>query len=383
MKYDFDQLINRRESDSVKWNFYKEEILPLWVADMDFLSPPFVISDLRDRIEHGVFGYSKPQFSTKEAVQFWLDKRHNWKVHIDDILFLPGVVPGFNVASKAVTNPGDSVLFQTPAYHPFFNVSSNSKLRQIESPLSCNEDGSYYFSLKHFENSISEDTRLFLLCNPHNPTGRVFTQTELNEMAETCLNHNIIICSDEIHSDIIFPENKHIPIASLSNEIADISITLLSASKTFNLAGLKSSVAVITNPDLRIAFQAAANGIIGSVNLLGETAMRSAYINGEDWLRSLLSYLENNRDELVEYVYQNLPGIKVHSPEGTYLAWLDCTEARLEEPADYFLREAQVGLNSGSWFGALYKDFVRINFGCPRERMLIGLDRMKESLKKT
>ena len=382
MKYDFDQLINRRDSDSDKWNHYNDKVLPLWVADMDFFSPQFIMDDLRKRIEHGVFGYSKVQDSTKEAVQLWLDKRHNWKVLLEDILILPGVVPGFNVAAKAVTNPGDSILFQTPAYHPFFNVASNSKTIQIENSLLCNKDGFYHIGKTHFTNAITEKTRLFLLCNPHNPTGRVFTKSELVDMANSCLKNNIIICSDEIHSDIVFSGNKHIPIASLSADIANNTITLLSASKTFNLAGLKSSVAVITNPKLRILFQAAAKGTLGSTNLLGETAMRSAYVNGKDWLQALLIYLEQNRGVLVDYINQNLPGIKIHTPEGSYLGWLDCTNTGLEDPAEYFLRESKVGLNSGSWFGADYKNFVRLNFGCPRERLIIGLDRMKVSLQK-
>ncbi len=380
MKYDFDQLIDRQNSDSIKWNFYDDKILPLWVADMDFLSPQYILDDLRDRIDHGVFGYSKAQNSTKEAIQNWLAKHHNWKVSQDDILILPGVVPGFNVAARAVTKPGDSILFHTPAYHPFFNVASNSSLFQIDSPLLCNDDGFYYIDETQFTKSITEKTRMFLLCNPHNPTGRVFTKSELGTMAETCLKNNIIICSDEIHSDIVFPGNQHTPIASLSNNISDITITLLSASKTFNIAGLKSSAAVISNPVLREVFQASANGFLGSANLLGETAMRSAFRNGEDWLKALLVYLEKNRNLLIDYVNQDLPGVKAQAPEGTYLGWLDCTNTDLEDPAEYILKEAQVGLNDGSWFGAEYKKFVRINFGCPRERLLLGLDRIKKSL---
>ena len=380
MKYNFDQIINRRESESIKWNLYDEDVLPLWVADTDFLSPPSIVSSLQERIDHGIFGYPLIQESTKETIQLWLLKKHNWKVNPDDIILIPGVIQGFNVTAKAYTNPGDSILVQTPAYHPFFHVAKNSNINLITSPLSRNSNGSYSVDLDHFQSFVTPETRVFILCNPQNPTGRAFSKSELLSMAEVCLNHNIIICSDEIHSDLVFSETKHIPIASLSEDISAITITLLSASKTFNIAGLKSSVVVITNPILRDRFVQAMNGFVGAVNLLGVVAMRSAFENGEDWLKKLLSYLEVNRDLLFDFVHNELPGVQMSKPESTYLGWLDCKDTELKNPAGFFLDQARVALNEGSWFGEDYSHFARLNFGCPKERLVIGLERMRTSL---
>ncbi len=380
MKYNFDQLINRRESDSIKWNLYEDDILPLWVADTDFLSPPAVVSSLQERINHGIFGYPIIQDTTKQAIQQWLLKRHNWNINTDDIILIPGVVQGFNVTAKAYSNPGDSLLIQTPAYHPFFHVANNSNTNLIISPLSQNSNGSYKVNKDYFQSSLTPETRIFMLCNPQNPTGRTFSKLELKGMAEACLKHNVIICSDEIHSDLVFTETKHIPIASLSKDISAITITLLSASKTFNIAGLKTSAAVITNPLLRDQFVQTMNRSVGGVNLLGEIALRAAFENGADWLDELLSYLEANRNLLFDFVQAELPGVQMSKPESTYLGWLDCKETGLENPSKFFIDQARVALNEGLWFGEKYSSFVRLNFGCPKERLCTGLERMKTAL---
>jgi cystathionine beta-lyase len=380
MKYNFDQIINRRESESIKWNLYQEDVLPLWVADTDFMSPPSVISSLQERVNHGIFGYPNIQDSTKHAIQLWLLKRHNWKVDSDDIVLVPSVIQGFNITAKAYTNPGDSILIQTPAYHPFFHVAKNTNTNLISSPLSRNANGSYKVSEDVFQSFVTPETRIFILCNPQNPTGRTFSKTELLNMAEICFKHNVIVCSDEIHSDLVFPGTKHIPIASLSEDISSITITLLSASKTFNIAGLKSSAAVITNPMLRDRFVQTMNGFVGAVNLLGEIAMRSAFETGEDWLQNLLFYLEVNRNLLFDFIHTELPGVQMSKPESTYLGWLDCKDTGLKNPSNFFLDQARVALNDGSWFGEEYNRFVRINFGCPKERLLIGLERMRTAL---
>jgi len=380
MKYNFDQIINRRESESIKWNLYEDNVLPLWVADTDFLSPPSVVSSLQERINHGIFGYPKIQNTTKQAIQQWLLKRHNWKINTDDIILIPGVVQGFNITAKAYTNPGDSLLIQTPAYHPFFHVATNSNTNLIVSPLAQSPDGSYKVNEDYFQSSITPETRIFMLCNPQNPTGRTFSKLELQSMAEVCLKHNIIICSDEIHSDLVFTETKHIPIASLSKDISAITITLLSASKTFNIAGLKSSAVVITDPLLRDRFVQTMNGSVGGVNLLGEIALRAAFETGADWLDELLSYLEVNRNLLFDFVQAELPGVQMSKPESTYLGWLDCKETGLENPSEFFIDRARVALNNGSWFGEKYSHFVRLNFGCPKERLYAGLERIKTAL---
>ena len=380
MKPNFDQIINRRDSDSIKWNYFAEDVLPLWVADMDFLSPPEVTRAIIERVDHGLFGYSKPQTSTKLAVQNWLSNRHGWDVGTDAILLIPGVIQSFNVAASAFSNPGDSVLLQTPSYHPFFEISSNSKLIQVINPLERGSDGKYSPDITGLKNAILPNTRTFMLCNPHNPTGRVFTENELRSMAEICLDNNTIICSDEIHSDLVHKNHKHIPIASLSSEIGNSTITLVSTTKTFNLAGLKSSAVIITNPRLREIFQNRLSGFVGSVNLIGEAALEAAYTFGENWLSELLHYLEGNRQFLIDYVENELPGITIYPPEGTYLGWLDCSGLDLDNPAEFFLEKARVGLNSGAWFGEKYADHVRINFGCPQIILSRALDRIRESL---
>ena len=380
MKYNFDQIIDRRNSDSIKWNLFEEDVLPLWVADMDFLSPPAVLDAIRKRVDHGLFGYSKTQEKTRLAVRNWLANHHGWKVQTDNILIIPGVVQAFNVAAAAFSQPGDSVLIQTPAYHPFFDVSSNSMLKQIVSPLVCDSKGRYSLDSKQFNNSLRPNTRTFMLCNPHNPTGRVFTESELLSMALSCLENNTIICSDEIHSDVVHPGNKHTPIASLSSEIAQSTVTLISTTKTFNLAGLKSSAVVISNPRLREIYTKQLSGFVGSVNILGEIAMATAYEHGSEWLSELLLYLEGNRQFLLDFVSSELPGIALYPPEGTYLAWLDCSKLDLANPAEFFLDQALVALNSGEWFGESYKDHVRINFGCPRNTLSSALERIKKSL---
>lgn len=245
MKTNFDILADRRDSDSIKWNLYDEDVLPLWVADTDFLSPSPVIKALKNRTDHGIFGYAESQEFTKEAVRNWLLTRHNWQVTLEDIILLPGVVQGFNSAAKAFTNPGDSVLFHTPAYHPFFQVAGYSNLNQITTPLTLLADNTYIVSQDKFVSSISPRTRLFIFCNPHNPTGMVFSKSELELISQACLDHKIIICSDEIHSDLVFSGSKHIPIASLSKSVSDITITLVSPSKTFNLAGVSHQLQLL------------------------------------------------------------------------------------------------------------------------------------------
>jgi len=383
MTTDFDLIINRHSSDSIKWNYFDDDILPLWVADTDFQSPQVVIDALRDRIDHGVFGYSLTSEDAKRAVQNWLASRHDWKISTEEIVFIPGVVQAFNLAARAFTNPGDSILIQTPAYHPFFDIARNLKLQQDIIPLQVNRRGYYSVSRDGFNASINPRTRLFMLCNPHNPTGRVFSRDELTSMAQACLEHNVIICSDEIHSDLVYAGYKHIPTASLSESIAQNTVTFISASKTFNLAGLKSSAVIISNPRLRQIFQDSMHGIVDSVNLLGQTAITAAYTHGEVWLEELLTYLAGNRDLLVDYVSNELPEIKISSPEATFLGWLDFSNTSLENPAEFFLRRGKVALNAGDWFGEEYGKYARINFGCPQTVLLEGLERIKQALHKT
>jgi cystathionine beta-lyase len=379
--FDFDRLPNRRASESAKWGHFGEEVLPMWVADMDFCSPPAVIDNLRARVDHGVFGYPQPPAGLKESVAAWFFKRHAWEVTPEALIFLPGVVTGFNLAAHAVTRPGDGVLLQTPTYGPFFGVAKNASLIQQEMELSRAADGRYSIDFEAFEAAISGRTRIFMLCNPQNPTGRVFRKDELEKMAEICLRNKIVICADEIHHDLVYSGQRHIPIAALDPEIAANTITLLAPSKTFNIAGLEASVAVIPNPELRKKLEGARQGLAGWVNLMGQIAMRAAYRDGEAWLEALLAYLEANRDYLVDFVTNELPGVSMAAPEGTYLAWLDCRAAEIEgKPDQFFLEKAKVALNGGEWFGKGGEGFVRLNFGCPRAMLAEALARMKSAL---
>ncbi len=386
--YDFDQYVDRRSSDCIKWHKYAEDVLPLWVADMDFRSPEPVIQALRERVEQGVFGY--PQGTSgmpdelAELRQTIIDRLldlYGWQIKPEELLFLPGVVKGFNLACQALGDPGDGVLIQTPVYPPFLRAAKNADMLQQEMELTRLPNGRYTIDWQAFEGAMTDRTRVFILCNPHNPVGRVFQQDELERMAEICLQHGVVICSDEIHCDLIFSGHRHIPIASLDAEIARNTITLMAPSKTYNIAGLQSSFAIIQNPGLRRKFRNAARGLVSWVNLMGLTATLAAYRHGGEWLEQLMVYLEANRDYLYEYVQTQLPGIQMAKTEGMYLAWLDCRQASIAgNPHEFFLENAHVALNDGATFGKGGEGFVRLNFGCPRELLTLALERMRAAL---
>lgn len=381
MTFDFDRIPDRQSSESIKWLKYDKDVLPMWIADMDFRSPEPVIQALTKRVQDGIFGYPTETPHTHEAVTGWVESRHGWKVNPEDILFVPGVVTGFNLASHAMTKPGDGVLIQTPAYPPFLGVAGNVNLIQQTHQLTRQKDGTYAIDFDAFEAAITPQTKIFMLCNPQNPTGRVFRKDELLKMAEICLKHNVIICSDEIHCDMVYEGAKHIPIASLSKEIAMQTITLMAPSKTFNIAGLEGSFFVVPNPDLRKKIHSAGKGILGWINVLGLTAMEAAYREGKEWLDAVMLYLQDNRDFTLDYIQKNLPGISMGKPEATYLAWIDCSQAGLNEnPSDFFLKHARLGVNDGARFGKAGEGFIRLNYGCPRATLVEGLERMKKSL---
>ena len=380
MIYDFDQIIDRRASDSIKWNLYGDAI-PLWVADMDFVAPEPVIRALNERVDHGIFGYGKEPGELRPLLVERLKKLYGWEVSPDALIFLPGIVSGFHLAARAVTRPGDGILVQTPVYFPFFHVPRSLHLVLNEMELTRRDSGQYEVDFELFEETITGRTRFFLLCSPHNPVGRVFTREELERMAEICLRHNITICSDEIHCDLVFEGHPHVPIAAISPEIARQTITLMAPSKTYNVAGIHASVGIIPDPELRKQFQAAGAGLVPHMGVLGYAAMLSAYRDGDDWLEQVLAYLQANRDFLVDYVDKHLPGITMNKPEGTYLAWLDCREADLPGNAHkFFLEEAGVAMNDGATFGKGGEGFVRLNFACPRATLVQALKQMREAL---
>jgi cystathionine beta-lyase len=383
MKYNFDLLPDRRHSESAKWHHYPEDVLPMWVADMDVISPEPVIQALRQRVDHGVFGYpSGASQALQQAILEKLENLYRWNVAAEHLVFIPGVVTGLNITGQAVGKEDEGVLIQTPVYPPFFGVSRyfNGNIQEAQLYFDS-EHNRYEVDWQVFEDAITPQTRLFILCNPHNPVGRVFSKVELTKMAEICLKHDLFICSDEIHCDLVFSGSQHIPIASLDPEISQKTVTLIAPSKTFNLAGLECSIAIIPNDSLRRRFQEARRGLVGFVNLMGLVAAEAAYLEGQEWLDQLLEYLEVNRDFTYEYIKNEMPGIHMSNPEGTYLAWLDCRQAGIEgNPHEFFLEKARVAVNDGATFGKPGEGFVRLNFGCPRSQVAAALVRMKESL---
>lgn len=381
MATDFDRLIDLRPTDSLKWHAYGDDVLPLWVADMDFQSPGPVIRALREHVDRGIFGYGQEPPALRGVITDWIMDRYGWPIQPDWLVFVPGVVTGFNLACHAFTAPGDGVLFQTPVYSPILDAPANAGLEPGPMELTCGPDGHYGIDFGRMESAISARTRIFILCNPHNPVGRVFRPAELERMAEICLRHDLVICSDEIHSDLVLDDHRHIPIASLAPEIAVRTVSLMAPSKTFNVAGLQCSVGVIPDAALRERYQAARAGLVPYVNLMGYAAALAAYRDGRPWLDELLRYLAGNREFLLGFVRTRLPGIRMSRPEGTYLAWLDCRQAGIPgSPADFFLRQARVALNDGAQFGPGGAGFVRLNFGCPQSRLAEALTRMESAL---
>lgn len=379
---DFNQLIERRETDCVKWDYYGHDVLPAWVADMDFPAPEPVIAALQARVKHGVFGYGMPPRELRDVIVARLARLYGWQVDSEALTFMPGVVPGFNLAVRAFTRPGEGLLIQTPVYHPILHAAESHALARQAVPLVEGPNGHYEIDFDAFEAAITDATRLFILCNPHNPVGRVFTRAELERLAEICLRHDVLICSDEIHGDLIFSGHRHLPIAALSPEIAARTITLMAPSKTFNIAGLECAFAVIPDPELREQFKQGRGGLVGSANVLGYTAALAAYRDGQPWLDALLCYLEENRDWLKATVDAGeLPGVTMGLPEGTYLGWLDCRQAGIPgNPYEFFLERGRVALNDGAIFGPEGTGFVRLNFGCPRSVLQDVIQRMRTAL---
>ena len=380
-RYDFDRIIDRRGTKAIKWDLFGEGVLPLWVADMDFASPMEIISGIQERTDHPIFGYQSQDAELLDVISDWTFIQHSWKIAPEDILLMPGVVTGFNWTVRSFSGINNSVIFQTPVYFPFFKVSENNNVQQITVPLKNTVNG-YEIDFNDFEAKIRDDTRVFILCNPHNPVGRVFRKRELERLGEICLAHNILICSDEIHCDLVYPGHRHLPIASLSEELAMNTITLMAPSKTFNIPGLHFSFAVVQNEILRNKMTSSRNGMIDEPNILAQSAAKAAYEYGREWLEELIKYLDQNRQLVVEFIRTNIPEIKVHSPEGTYLAWLDCSALNHEEgPFKYFLENAKVALNDGEMFGGNSKEFVRLNFGCPQPILIEALNKMANSIK--
>ncbi len=369
----FDTLIERRGTSSNKWNKYAgRDILPLWVADMDFASPPSVLAALRERIGHGVFGYTNPPDSLVEAVREYTLRRHGWRIEADWFVWLPGLVQGLNLACRAVGQAGDSVLTATPVYPPFLHAPGLAGRDLIRVPLVEREAG-WAWDFAALEAAIAPRTRLLLLCHPHNPVGRVWREEELARLIGIARRHDLIVCSDEIHCDLVLePECRHTPLALIDPDFARHTITLLAPSKTWNLAGLGCALALIPDPALRRRFRQEMAGLVPSVNLLGYAAAEAAYRDDGAWLRGLIEYLRGNR-ELLREGFAGGRRLRLTVPEATYLAWIDARAIDEDNPLPIF-ESLGLGLSDGRDFGL--PGYARLNFGCPRALLEEALRRL-------
>lgn len=370
--FDFDQLIDRRPTRALKWLKYEgTDILPMWVADTEFKAPPAVIEALTQRVEHGVFGYSRPSPQLTALIIKRMAERYNWHIEAEWLVFQPGVVPALNLACQTFTEPNSNIITVKPIYYPFLHAPGFHGRKAAYVDM-VEKDGRWLIDLEQLEEQ-AKHSDLFLLCNPHNPGGTIYTEAELLAINEIAERHNVLVCSDEIHCDLLLDEGKpHIPYAALNDDAANRSIVLMAPSKTFNIAGLCCSFAIIPNAKLRQRFTRAARGIMADVNLLGFVAAEAAYEHGDDWLAAQLVYLRANRDLLVERL-NKVPGVKVLAPEATYLAWVDISALQLDDPLAFF-EQAGVGLSPGGQFGG--SDFIRLNFGCQRSMLEEALNRM-------
>ncbi|SEU06686.1 cystathione beta-lyase [Lacrimispora sphenoides] len=385
----FDEVINRKNTNSLKYDFAvrrrkPENLLPLWVADMDFKVSGKILEALHERVDHGIFGYSEVQEDYFEAIRDWMGKKHHWNVESRWLIKTPGVVFALAMAVQAFTDPGDGVMIQQPVYYPFSEVIEDNDRVVVDNSLYLGKDGKYHMDLEDFERIAEEfHVKLFLLCSPHNPVGRVWSQEELEKLGEICIRRDILVVSDEIHQDFVF-EGEHLVFAKLSEELKNRTISCTSPSKTFNLAGLQISNIFIANQKLRRRFrrQVAAAGY-SQLNTLGLTACEAAYRHGEEWHDQLMEYLKANVSYVREFLKEKIPNVKLIEPEGTYLVWLDFRELGLTEGEreDLIIKKAGLWLDSGAMFGPVGEGFERINIACPRSILEQALGNLEQAIK--
>ena len=390
MKYNFDEIIDRTQTESYKWNsdalkemFGEDGILPFWVADMDFKVAEPIIEALRKRVEHGIYGYSVRPDSYYQAIINWTKRRFGWEIEKEWIEYTPGIVPAVNYLVQALLRPGDKVLIQEPVYYPFKKSVENNGCRVIVNELKYNGDF-YEIDFQDFEEKVKDTkVKMFILCSPHNPVSRVWTEEELRKMGDICLANDVMVISDEIHNDLVYSGNKHIMFGSLSEELADISITCTAPSKTFNLAGMQASNVIISNKEVMTKYrEQLERNNIGMQNPLSIVAAEAAYNEGEEWLEQLLRYLEGNIDFIKKYLAENLPKARLIKPQATYLGWIDLREyesdgKKLEE---LVIKEGKVAFDGGTWFGQGGDGFLRINYACPRALLEEGLKRLSKAV---
>jgi len=388
MKYDFDAAPDRRNTGSLKWDIGEsryglKDIIPMWIADMDFACPPAVAEAVRKRAEHPVFGYPCPPPSYADSIVGWLRDRHGWDIRREWLTKSPGVVPAINLCVQAFTRPGDGVIIQTPVYHPFHSAVENNGRRLVRNPLR-RDNGRWIMDFEDLEQKIDPQTRLLILCNPHNPVGRVWTRGEIERLGEICIRRDVILVADEIHGDLVLGGRRYVPAASTSPALAERTITCLAPSKTFNVAGLSTSVIIASNPALRAGFDGSAEkaGLIMG-NVFGIVALEAAYTHGAEWLDQLLPYLDANMDFARDFVATRILPLVFLRPEASYLALLDCRSLGMDQEAldAFFLRKAGVLFDAGPGFGEELRGFERMNLACPRPLLREALERIERAVR--
>lgn len=387
MKYNFDEPINRENTACYKYDLRKEffgksYLIPMWVADMDFRTPPFIIDAIKKRLDHEILGYTYRTDSFYQSIADWMKKRHRWDIKKEWIGFSPGIVPALNLAVLAYTSPGDKVVVQKPVYFPFFPAIESHNRILVNNPLKF-VNGRYQMDFDDLEKKTDAGVKMLMLCSPHNPTGNVWSYSDLLRLTSICIEKKILILSDEIHSDLIFKGNKHTPTASISPEVSEITVTCIAPSKTFNLAGLSTAAIITSNTALKKKYDETLENIhVGGGNIFGFTALEAAYNFGEEWLEELMAYLHGNLNYLVRFLNEHLPIIKPVIPEATYMVWLDCRKLGLNEKdlRKFMIHEAGLGLSDGMIFGSEGKGFQRINIGCPRSTLIDALNKLKKAI---
>jgi cysteine-S-conjugate beta-lyase len=387
MRWDFDEEVSREDTGCVKYDLRKEvfgtgDVIPMWVADMDFKTPDFIISALEKRLKHEVMGYSFHPHEYFSSVSAWLRKKHKWEVEDDWISFCPGVVPALNLCTLAFTRPGDSVIIQPPVYTPFFSAVENHGRNLILNQLK-ESDGKWTMDIDSLKASITPLTRMIIISNPHNPVGRSWTPDELANLADICIKNNILLLSDEIHSDLVLPGYHHTPAAKLSEKIAEITVTCTAPSKTFNLAGLSTSSVIISNPVLRKYFKSKIEHLqIGNGNIFGTIASIAAYSEGSEWLDKLIEYLNRNAAYVIDYCREFIPEIIPVRPEATYMIWLNCRKLSMsgKKLGEFFVSKAKVGMNEGSSFGPGGDGFMRMNLATTNNKVIRALERIRKAV---
>jgi cystathionine beta-lyase len=388
MIYNFDEIVERKDTNCEKWDnckdrFGRNDLLPLWVADMDFKTPDFIIDALKRRLDHEILGYQIRPASFYDAVENWL-QRKGWQIDPRKIGFSPGVVPAINFAINAFTNPGDRILINTPVYHPFMYAVNNHGRTLVKSSLINSGDGYYTVDFDDFERKLADGVKMYIMCSPHNPVGRVWTLDELTKIGELCLKYKVLVISDEIHSDLVFKPHKHTYFASISEKIAQQTVTFIAPSKTFNVAGLSSSIVYSDNADLHDIFGKFVNRFnVSAGTIFGDIALEAAYTHGDEWLSQLLEYLDGNFEYIVDYLKKYVPRIKTRKPEGTYLMWLDCSEMNMtsSQMHDFLVSKAGLALNPGRIFGEEGELFVRLNAATQRSILVKAMDNLLNAMK--